>query len=339
MVGFSSHGVRPLAKSDFLAAGCVSGFISRMCVQPLDVVKIRFQLQVEPIADTGTRGKYRGIAQATRCILNEEGIAAFWKGHASSQLLAVSFTGLQFVSFELYTRWWSTVWRPVKRDQTAGISPHRSFVCGCLAGVTAAVSTQPLDVIKTRFVAQGEPRIYKHMAEAILSIAKTDGIRGLFRGMFPSILMTAPQTGLQFTVYNIVNSIINTFISRFQLPSQSAVADCSGVNYNIGVVQSAFSGAVAGISSKLALYPMDVAKKRLQVQGFEAARSGFGRLHTCTGLRDCLVITWKDEGPAALFKGLKPSLLKACVSIGCRFCVYEQVCHLLVYSRNNIAKS
>ena len=40
------------ASTDFrhsLLAGIVSGVLTRTCIEPLDVLKIRFQLQVEPI--------------------------------------------------------------------------------------------------------------------------------------------------------------------------------------------------------------------------------------------------------------------------------------------------
>ena len=50
----------------------------RFVIGPLDVLKIRFQVQIEPIvrAQTGqqTLSKYTGISQAFRLIVQEEGI-------------------------------------------------------------------------------------------------------------------------------------------------------------------------------------------------------------------------------------------------------------------------
>lgn len=43
-------------------------------------------------------------------------------------------------------------------------------------------------------------------------------------------------------------------------------------------------GAIAGAVSKTAVYPLDLAKKRLQVIGFDKARIGFGQVRSMTGV-------------------------------------------------------
>ena len=64
-------------------AGALAGCISRLVIGPLDVLKIRFQVQLEPIAIAGqgaalhhVASKYTGIGQALRTIAAEEGIQA-----------------------------------------------------------------------------------------------------------------------------------------------------------------------------------------------------------------------------------------------------------------------
>lgn len=54
-------------------AGGLAGAVSRLAVGPLDVVKIRMQVQLEPITQ-GVNSKYTGIVQALKTIVREEGI-------------------------------------------------------------------------------------------------------------------------------------------------------------------------------------------------------------------------------------------------------------------------
>jgi solute carrier family 25 thiamine pyrophosphate transporter 19 len=55
------------------AAGAIAGCVSRFVVGPLDVVKIRFQVQLEPIAGTSA-SHYKGFGNAFKTILRDEGI-------------------------------------------------------------------------------------------------------------------------------------------------------------------------------------------------------------------------------------------------------------------------
>jgi hypothetical protein len=57
-----------------------------------------------------------------------------------------------------------------------------------------------------------------------------------------------------------------------------------------------FSGAIGGIVSKTAVYPLDLCKKRLQIQRFQQARTTFGEHFVCKGMIDCLTKTVKREG-------------------------------------------
>lgn len=75
------------------------------------------------------------------------------------------------------------------------------FVCGSLAGCAAMTCAMPLDVIRTRLVAQGEPKVYRSTIHAARKIWRYEKIPGFFRGIVPSLSQVAPYTGLNFHLY------------------------------------------------------------------------------------------------------------------------------------------
>ncbi|VTJ91675.1 Hypothetical predicted protein, partial [Marmota monax] len=96
MVGYDpKEDGRSNSKFEVAVAGSVSGLITRALISPLDVIKIRFQLQIERLSRSDPNAKYYGILQAGRQILQEEGPTAFWKGHIPAQLLSIGYGAVQ----------------------------------------------------------------------------------------------------------------------------------------------------------------------------------------------------------------------------------------------------
>jgi solute carrier family 25 thiamine pyrophosphate transporter 19 len=87
------------------------------------------------------------------------------------------------------------------------------------------------------------------------------------------------------------------------------------------------AGVAAGSAAKLALHPLDVAKKRLQVAGLARA-SSYGKpiaVGTYRGIVASLAAVARAEGVAGLYKGLLPNVLKAAPASGITFVVYEGI--------------
>lgn len=66
-------------KRQVVLAGGIAGLISRFCIAPLDVVKIRLQLQIHSLSDAashhGVNGPvYKGTLSTMRSIMKHEGI-------------------------------------------------------------------------------------------------------------------------------------------------------------------------------------------------------------------------------------------------------------------------
>ncbi|KAM4663958.1 mitochondrial thiamine pyrophosphate carrier-like isoform 1-T1 [Discoglossus pictus] len=311
MVGYDPESQRRLlSKSEVATAGSLSGMVTRALISPLDVIKIRFQLQIEGLSSYSSSGKYRGILQAAGLILREEGLPGFWKGHVPAQLLSVSYGAVQFVSFELLTE---GIYESTSLNARG---PAVHFLCGGLAACSATLTVQPLDTLRTRFAAQGEPKVYRTLRHAVVTMYRTEGPLTFYRGLFPTLLAVFPYAGFQFSFYNLLQRAWG-----WALPSQRTHRDN---------IRNLLCGSGAGVISKTATYPFDLFKKRLQVGGFEQARAAFGEVRTYRGLLDCASQVHKEEGLRGFFKGLSPSLLKAAVSTGLTFFTYEMFCSFLL---------
>ncbi|XP_030361572.1 mitochondrial thiamine pyrophosphate carrier isoform X1 [Strigops habroptila] len=308
MVGYDP-GARCVSTAEAAAAGSASGFVTRLLISPLDVIKIRFQLQIEQLSSRNPGAKYHSILQAARRIFREEGLVAFWKGHVPAQLLSVGYGAVQFTVFESMTQLAHNVTSYSARDSLV------HFTCGGLSACTATVAVQPLDTLRTRLAAQGEPKIYQNLRHAVVTMYQTEGPRTFYRGLTPTIIAVFPNAGLQFSFYNILQQF-----SEWAIPAEGKKG---------GNIKNLVCGSCAGIISKTLTYPFDLFKKRLQVGGFEQARAAFGQVRMYSGLLDCIRQIMREEGPGGFFKGLSPSLLKAAVSTGLTFFWYELFCSLL----------
>ncbi|XP_034936729.1 mitochondrial thiamine pyrophosphate carrier-like [Chelonus insularis] len=298
--------------SDHAIAGAISGFSTRLICQPLDVIKIRFQLQVEPISHRYL-GKYKSFLHATSTIIKEEGVLALWKGHVPAQLLSISYGMIQFYSYKKIVY----LINDVPNSNNWQHSTH--FIAGAIAGTFATAASFPFDTARTRLVAQSSRyQVYSGIFSCYESILKTESVRALFRGLLPTLVQIIPYTGTQFLLYNLFTNIYKKMTDESE----------------ISVTNSMLSGSASGLVAKTVVYPLDLARKRLQIQGFEHGRQGFGKFFTCNGFVDCVLRTIEQERFLGLFKGLIPSQTKATVTSALYFTFYEQACILLRYLRS-----
>lgn len=133
----------------------------------------------------------------------------------------------------------------------------------------------------------------------------------LFRGLWPTLVQIAPHAGVQFMCYKL-------FDGWYKLLIQT--------NNETTLSSSLVAGSLAGLCAKTSIYPFDLAKKRMQIQGFQEGRKSFGQTFHCKGLTDCLVKIYHMEGVPGYFKGLSPSLIKAVVTTALHFSSYEMIC-------------
>lgn len=157
-------------------SGSIAGLLTRSIIAPLDLVKIRQQLE----SAAGIKGKYSNLFKSISSILREEGISGFWKGNLPASYLYLTYGGIQFwVYYEF--------------------EDCNQFILGAFSSGIASAITYPLDLVRTRFaVLDSKDRVYNGLMESFHTIYKQEGFRGFYRGLFPSLLTVMPSMGLLF---------------------------------------------------------------------------------------------------------------------------------------------
>ncbi|KAL3677869.1 hypothetical protein R1sor_020825 [Riccia sorocarpa] len=310
-------------------AGAIAGGISRTVVSPLDVIKIRFQVQLEP---TTTRlhnhhashivSKYTGILQATRDIFREEGIPGLWRGNVPALLLVMPYTAIQFVVLQKFK---SVAASYSDGDKNPGhLGWSMAYLSGAVAGTAATVGSYPFDLLRTILACQGEPKVYPTMRSAFLGILQTRGPRGLYAGLTPSLIEIVPYAGLQFGSYDTLKRWTSAWNESMGSPSDPHAE-------NLTPLQHFVCGLGAGTFAKVCCHPLDVVKKRFQIEGLQRhPRYGATiQIKEYKGMRDAITRILAEEGLAGLYKGTFPSVVKAAPAAAITFVVYEYMAELL----------
>lgn len=284
-------------------AGGLSGFLTRAFTQPLDCIKVRHQLQLEPIKKHAIGAKYTSTMQTLILMFKEEGVKGLWKGHVPGQVLSITYGFGQFFAYDQFNR----NSRSIKFFNDH--SDIRHIVGGGLAGAFGMSIATPFDVIRTRFIAQDHHSGYRNMHEAFTSMIRNEGFRGLFRGLVPGVVAIAPNAAIQFGTYNFLVERYAKFMQIDQASGKIVL----------------MMGMISGIIAKTCIYPLDLTKKRLQIQQFQGSRTTYGKNITTSGMIDCLRQTLRDEKINGLYKGLAPAVIKSGAMSGLYFFFFEEI--------------
>jgi solute carrier family 25 thiamine pyrophosphate transporter 19 len=275
-------------------------------IAPLDVIKIRLQLQIhslsDPLSVLNVNGPtYKGTLGTLKQILREEGLTGLWKGNVPAELMYLTYGGAQFSAYTYMSHMLESIPPPYSLPNSMV-----NFVSGAAAGAAATTATYPLDLLRTRFAAQGTDRVYTSLISSIKHIAQHEGPTGFFRGLGAGVSQIVPYMGLFFASYESLKPITAT--SPITLPFGSS---------------DAIAGVIASVLSKTAVYPLDTTRKRLQVQGPTRARYIHRNIPTYTGVLSTIAHIWKHEGRRGMYRGLTVSLLKAAPASAVTMWTYE----------------
>jgi len=239
--------------------------------------------------------------QAIFRIGKEEGVRMLYSGVSAALLRQATYGTIKIGIYQKMKR--------VFADDIRQEKLYINVLNGMFSGAFANAIANPTDLLKIRMQANHPSVQGKRLFPAMVSIAKKEGIRGLWSSVIPTAQRAAIVSGVELAVYDWMKK---------QLICQFNSSDTIGTHF--------ISSFIAGFAGALASTPIDVVRTRLMNQ--ENLRPRFNATSISTpykGVIDCFVKTIGNEGFFALYKGFFPSWLRLGPWNIVFFIVFEQL--------------
>ncbi|XP_026993218.1 solute carrier family 25 member 34 [Tachysurus fulvidraco] len=198
-------------------------------------------------------------------------------------------------------------------DRPRALWPPLDFTLGSLACCGACVVTNPLEVVKTRLQLQGELQArgsyhqhYRGVLQALWLVGRTDGLRGLQKGLAAGLLYQALMNGVRLSFYSYTQV--------------SGISDVPGGNIA--------SGAIAGALGAFIASPAYLVKTHLQAQTVEAI--AVGHQHNHQGISSAFASIYRREGVTGLWRGVNGAVPRVMVGSAAQLATFSSAKEWLI---------
>lgn len=199
-----------------LLCGSIARILAATSVAPLELIKTRSQA-------VPTGGAAKSSSEILRMVLRNSlneikagGVSTIFKGLGLTLWRDVPFSGIYWSTYEYVTHVLKT--KSVLNDENKLMSTDtslflRSFAGGSIAGVTAAIFTNPFDVGKTRMQVSlddnnnmgslGRKQKKETIFKYITQIYRNEGLAALYVGLLPRCMKIAPACAIMISSYEM----------------------------------------------------------------------------------------------------------------------------------------
>ena len=175
----------------FPLAGCFAELSAALIRVPMETVKQRMQ--------AGMISSNRELVREIRSNPRE-----FFKARnfrAQTLVHDLPCGALHWLVYESIKR---RAWDRSGSAEPAGVS---AGTAGAVAGISTAILTNPLDVIKTRMITR--PTDHPSARKTVQTILQSSGLRGLYKGVAFRILHIAPNSALYMWIFDHIFQYMN----------------------------------------------------------------------------------------------------------------------------------
>ncbi|TYH79913.1 hypothetical protein ES332_D03G096300v1 [Gossypium tomentosum] len=273
-----------------LISGAIAGAVSRTCVAPLETIRTHLMV--------GSSGS--STLEVFNDIMQTDGWKGLFRGNFVNVIRVAPSKAIELFAFDTVNK---------QLSPTPGEEPKipipSSLVAGACAGVSSTLLTYPLELIKTRLTI--EKNMYDGILDAFLKILQKEGPGELYRGLAPSLIGVIPYAATNYFAYDTLRKVYRKVLKEEK----------------IGNIETLLIGSLAGAISSSATFPLEVARKQMQVGALNGRQVYKNVFHSLSSIL-------KQEGIHGLYKGLGPSCMKLVPAAGISFMCYEACKRILV---------
>jgi solute carrier family 25 oxoglutarate transporter 11 len=265
--------------------GGLAGMSGWMFVHPFDFLKTRLQL-----AGEGQSGARRGPVQVLTTVIKQEGVKALYSGLSAALMRQATYTTVRLGTYENL------------KGSLEFLNPSlRNVVSGVAAGAFGSLVSCPVEVCLIRMQADGQlkdpsmKRNYKHIFDALIRIAREEGVVTYWRGATPTVARAMVVSMTQLATYDEAKrQFLSLAPGVFKKNGKETTSLHLAASLTSGLIYSAVS------------LPLDIAKTRMQNQ-FPGpdGKLPYKNLFQTVGK------VLSQEGAFALWKGFLPYFMRS----------------------------
>ncbi|TDH72870.1 hypothetical protein CCR75_007387 [Bremia lactucae] len=286
-------------KTKKVIAGACSGMISALAFQPLDVLRTHqqgaFAMHGEQKTFTGLSNLFLPATIKTSRPDHDfiARLRSMWRGTSPTLMRVAGGAGLYFVTLDHCLNMFPS-------------SAINTFLAGAFARTFAGSIMSPLTIVKS-WLEYLPPGTFDSNLRVVRHVLHHEGVRGLYRGMVPTLIRDVPFSGLYVLVYTRLR---DSWTIRYPyLPNYS-------VHFS--------SGLVAGVLATSIVHPADVVKTRMQLAINNGKIPSSLVLNSFT-MRQTVSKIYRYEGLWGFAKGIIPRVAKRTLSTAVTWTIYEHL--------------
>ncbi|ODQ62297.1 hypothetical protein WICANDRAFT_49726 [Wickerhamomyces anomalus NRRL Y-366-8] len=281
--------------------GSLSGCTGKLIEYPFDTVKVRLQSQPhdQPL-------KYKNSFDCIKQTFTNEGFFGFYRGISSPIVGAAAENACLFVTYNIAQDFLKN---QLSMKQNEELPLNLLVLSGGFSGCVASYILTPIELIKCKLQVE---QVYSQKKSSIIQLIKqvltNDGIKGFWHGQTGTLLRECGGTASWFGAYE--------FMSKELKIARLGSENINGAENTIS--ELLISGACAGISYNLSLFPADTIKSKMQTSSVVNPDQKLTFISTAK-------LIYKHGGLKAFYRGLGITLTRAVPSNAVIFFTYEKL--------------